>query len=147
MSIDELVDAANALIANAEPELVPVVLAGHQVGVRFLPMAGSDWRDLALKHPPRPDVVQDLNLGYNVDAVVSAYADVAIVNGDEVDDLVRVNEDGESFSKWPEVWKALTATGRKDVAAEIWSAHERTPERLVADAGKGSPAARKKKRG
>lgn len=145
MNVDELVAKAKAMVESAEPELVPVVLAGHSVGVRFLPMSGAEWRDLALKHPPRRDVVQDMNLGYNVDDVVSAYPDIAIVNGDEVDDLTRVDDEGDEYSKWPAVWKALTATGRKDVSAAIWSAHERTPERLVVDSGKGSSGGRKKK--
>lgn len=143
--LDALVTKAQAMVAEAEPELVPVVLAGHPVGVRFLPVSGGEWRDLCLKHPPRIDVVQDINLGYNVDAVVSAFPNIAMVSGETVDDMIRTDAEGKTYSKWPAVWQSLTATGRKDVAAEIWSAHERTPERLVSDAGKASPGGRKKK--
>lgn len=143
--LDALLAQAQTMVDNAEPELVPVVLAGRQIGVRFLPVSGADWRDLALKHPPRSDVMRDLNVGYNIDALVADYPHVALVDGDTVDDMVREHADGSRRSRWPDVWAALTATGRKDVSAALWSAHERTPERLVADAGKVSPGSRKKK--
>lgn len=136
--LDALLVKAQEMVDNAEPELVPVVLAGRSVGVRFLPMSGADWRDLCLRNSPRTDVTQDLNLGYNVDAVVSAYPNIALVAGDHVDDMVRQDAEGKPVSKWPAVWSALTSTGRKDVSAAIWAAHERTPERLVVDAGKVS---------
>lgn len=146
LNLDALLAKAQELVETAEPELVPVVLAGHQVGVRFLPVSGAEWRDLALKHPPRSDVMRDLNVGYNIDALVSEYPNVALVDGESVDDMIRTDSDGKTFSKWPAVWAALTATGRKDVSSALWAAHERTPERLVADAGKASPDSRKKKR-
>lgn len=146
MDLDALLAEADRLVAEAEPELVPVVIAGRQLGVRYVPMSGQAWRDLVLLHPPRPDVVQDMNLGYDVDAVVSAYPHVAVVEGDEVDDLVRVDAEGSEYSAWPAVWKRLSATGKKEVAASVWAAHERTPERLIADAGKAPAPARKKKR-
>lgn len=147
MDLDELLAMADEMIEEAEMELVPVVLARRQVGVRFLPLSGEAWRDLVLKHSPRDGVVQDVNLGYNVDAVVGAFPNVALVVGDDVDDMMRVDAEGNPYSKWPAVWKRLTSTGRKDVATSIWAAHERTPERLVDDAGKASPVSRKKKRG
>ena len=133
------------MIENAEPEMVPVVLAGKQIGVRFAPMSGADWRDLSLKHPPRSDVIRDLNVGYNIDSLVAEYPNVALVDGDSVDDMIREDPEGNPVSKWPAVWAALTATGRKDLSSALWAAHERTPERLVDDAGKASPASRKKK--
>lgn len=145
IDLEALIAEADKLVAEADIEFVPVTLAGRQVGVRFAPMSGADWRDLVLKQPPRPEIVQDINLGYNVDAVVAAYPNVALVDGDDVDDMMRPGKDG-SESMWPAVWKRLTATGRKDVATAMWAAHERTPERLVADAGKASTAERKKKR-
>lgn len=145
IDIDALVAKAAALVADAEPEIVPVVLAGQPVGVRFLPMSGREWRDLVLLHPPRKDVRQDLNLGYNVDAVVEHYPDVALIQGDEVDSMIR-DVNGESVSRWPAVWNALTATGRKDVAQAMWSAHEHRPETLVQAAGKASAGSQKKKR-
>lgn len=146
MDLEALFAEADRLVAEAEPELVPVVLAGRQMGVRYVPMSGQEWRDLVLLHPPRPDVVQDMNLGYNVDAVVGAYPHVALIEGDEVDDLMREDAEGNQYSAWPAVWKRLTATGKKDVAVSVWAAHERTPEKLVVDAGKAPAPARKKKR-
>ena len=145
LDLDALLAKAQEMVENAEPELVPVVLAGQQVGVRFLPVSGADWRELALKHPPRSDVMRDLNVGYNIDALVADYPDVALVDGDSVDDMIREDSEGKKSSKWPAVWGALTATGRKDVSSALWAAHERTPERLVADAGKASAGSRKKK--
>ena len=146
IDLDALIAEADKLIAEAEIEFVPVTLAGRQVGVRFMPVSGADWRELVLKHPPRSDIAQDVNLGYNVDDVVSAYPNLALVDGDDVDDMIRPGEDGPE-SMWPEIWDRLTATGRKDLATAIWFAHERNPERLVTDAGKASAASRKKKRG
>lgn len=146
LDLDALLARAKAMVEDAEPELVPVVLAGKQIGVRFVPVSGADWRDLALKHPPRSDVARDLNVGYNIDALVADYPHVVLVDGETVEDMIREDAEGKSYSKWPAVWAALTANGRKDVSAALWAAHERTPERLVADAGKASPGLRKKKR-
>lgn len=136
MELEELLAEADALMEAVEPITVPATLGKKTVGVRFLPMSGADWRGLVLQHPPRPDVPQDLRLGYNVDDVVSAYPAVALIIDDRVDDMVRVTEDGERKSLWPETWAKITATGRKDVATEMWAAHELTPEQLVLDAGK-----------
>lgn len=138
IDIDALVAEAQALVAEAETKFVPVVFAKRQAGVRFAPMGGQAWRDLVLLHPPRMGVAQDANLGYNVDAVVAAYPDVALVMDDEVDDMMRTDSEGKRYSKWPAVWGALTSTGRKDVAVAIWHAHEREPEALVEMAGKAS---------
>lgn len=146
LDLDALLATAKAMVEDAEPELVPVVLAGKQIGVRFVPVSGADWRDLALKHPPRPNVTRDLNVGYNIDALVSDYPHIVLVDGETVEDMIREDAEGKPYSKWPAVWAALTANGRKDVSAALWAAHERTPERLVADAGKASPGSRKKKR-
>lgn len=146
IDLDALFAEADALVAEAETELVPVVIAKKQAGVRFAPMGGAAWRDLVLLHPPRNGVVQDANLGYNVDAVVEAYPNVALIMGDDVDDMMRDDGEGKRVSAWPKVWARLTSTGRKDVAVAIWSAHERTPELLVEQAGKASAGVRKKKR-
>lgn len=146
VDLDALVADALALFEGAEPEIVPVMLGRRQVGVRFLPMSGREWRDLVLRHPPRKDVLQDANVGFHVDEVVAAYPNVALVVGDEVDDMIRTDAEGKKYSKWSAVWDALTATGRKDVSSAIWVAHVVAPEQLVADAGKASPGLRKKKR-
>ncbi|MFJ4997107.1 hypothetical protein ACIP5T_03075 [Microbacterium sp. NPDC088619] len=103
LDLDALLVKAQEMVDNAEPELVPVVLAGQQIGVRFLPVSGADWRDLSLKHPPRSDVLRDLNVGYNIDALVSDYPNVALVDGESVDDMIREDSEGKSFSKWPAV--------------------------------------------
>lgn len=145
LDLDALISKAREMVSNAEPELVPVILAGQQVGVRFVPMSGADWRELTLKHPPRTDVMRDLNVGYNIDAVVAEYPHVALVDGETVDDMMRDDAEGKQVSKWPAVWGALTATGRKDVSSALWAAHERTPERLVVDAGKASSGSPEKK--
>ncbi|WP_417556164.1 hypothetical protein [Microbacterium sp.] len=136
MNLEELLAEADEILAAVEPLTVPVTLGKSTVGVRFLPMDGARWRGLTVKHPPRPDVPADMNRGYNIDAVVGAYPDVALIIGDTVDDMLRVQEDGTRVSAWPETWKRLTATGRDDVAAEMWSAHELIPEKLVDAEGK-----------
>jgi len=113
-----------------------VTLGKRKLGVRFVPASGKEWRDLVLQHPPREDVTRDLNLGYNVDAVVGAFPNVALVDGDEVDDMIRTNEDGDEVSKWPTIWELLTASSRKSLERAIWYAHEVAPDVLVVEAGK-----------
>lgn len=144
--LDALLAEADELVANREPELVDVKLGRRVVGVRYMPMSGTEWRTLTLKHPPRPDVRRDLNLGYNVDAVAAAYTDVVLIDGDTIVSLTRTDSDGKEYSVWPKVYARLTKTGLDDVTASMWAAHERTPEQVVADAGKASAGSRKKKR-
>lgn len=146
IDLDALMAKADEIFEARETELVPVVLAGKALGVRFLPIAGDEWQLLVLKHPPRTDILQDMNLGYNVDDVVAAYPNLALVDGDDVDDMIRPGEDGKPVSVWPKIWKRLSKNGRKDVATAIWAAHERTPERLVEVAGKASSGSQRKKR-
>lgn len=144
--LDALLAEADEVFANRETEMVPVVLAGRSVGIRYLPLSSGEWRELTLKHPPRPDVRQDLNLGYNIDSLAAAYPDVVLVKGDTaIDDMVRTDDEGKSFSVWPKVYARLTKTGMADLAASMWTAHERDPERLVEVAGKASAGSRKKK--
>lgn len=138
MKLEELLAEADKLLEEAEPITVPVTLGKSTVGVRFLPMDGAGWNALTVQHPPRPNVPEDMNRGYNIDAVVGAYPNVALIVGDEVDDMQRVQEDGTRKSVWPATWARLTATGRKDVQTEIWAAHEYLPEKLVGGAGKAS---------
>lgn len=146
IDLDELFAEADAILEAAEPVTVPVVLGKRTLGVRFLPMSGADWQYLTAQHPPRPNVPREMRLGYNVDAVVAAYPDVALIDGDVVDPLLRTDEDGNQVSKWPEVWARLTSTGRKDVSTEMWAVHELIPDRLVDDAGKASTGSPRKKR-
>lgn len=136
MKLEDLLAEADAQMEAVEPITVPVKLGEQTVGVRFLPMDGPGWRALTVRHPPREDVTVDRNHGYNIESVVGAYPDVALIIGDEVDDMRRTQDDGSVKSLWPETWKRLTATGRDDVAAEMWAAHELVPERLVGQAGK-----------
>jgi len=137
IDLDALIAEADELTAAVEPELVPVRLGKRALGVRFLPMAPDLWRELTLKHPPRAGVIQDQNVGYDTDAVVAAFPNLALVDGDEVDDMSRRGEDGEEKSKWPLIFKRLTSQSQKDVVRAIWFAHDRAPDLMVRDAGKG----------
>lgn len=145
--LDELLKRAQEIFESREPELVPVVLGGRSAGIRYLPLSSKDWRELTLKHPPRPDVRQDINLGYNIDSLASSYPDVVLIKSSGViDDMIREDAEGNKRSIWPDVYSALSKTGMADLAASMWAIHERDTERLVDDAGKASPASRKKKR-
>ncbi|WP_144795695.1 hypothetical protein [Microbacterium paludicola] len=135
MELEDLLAEADAQLAAVEPITVPATLATETVGVRFLPMSGANWRTLVLKHPPRPDAPQDLQMGYNIDAVVAAYPDVALILGDRVDDMWRDTDEGRVWM-WPKTWERISATGRKDISTEMWAAHEYLPEQLVSNAGK-----------
>lgn len=146
IDVDALVAKAESMVRDADPEVVSIVVAGEQYGARFLPMMGTEWRALVLKHPPRTDVIQDLNLGYNVDAVVAAYPHIAVIKDDQVDDMWRTNEEGKRYSVWSKFYGAATSNSQKDLVTAIWAAHERTPDRLVNEAGKALAGAGKKKR-
>lgn len=135
MGLEELLAEADALMEAVEPITVPVKLGKKTVGVRFMPMDGPGWRTLVRQHPPRSDIPEDAQRGYNIESVVAAYPSVALIIGDQVDDMYR-DADAGRVSLWPETWGKLTATGRKDVADEIWAAHELLPELFVGEAGK-----------
>lgn len=145
IDVDALVEKAESLVRDADPEVVPIVVGGEQFGARFLPMMGGEWRALVLKHPPRTGVIQDLNLGYNVDAVVAAYPHLVVIKDDQIDDMWRTDEDGKRYSAWPKFFSAATSNSQKDLVSAIWAAHERTPDRLVAEAGKALAGSGKKK--
>lgn len=137
MRLEELLAEADEILAAVEPITVPVTLGKSTVGVRFMPMDGAGWNALVALYPPSKDAsAVDKSRGYNIDAVVGAYPNVALIVGDEVDDLMREQEDGSRRSVWPDTWQRLTAMGRRDVQTEIWAAHEYMPEKLVGEAGK-----------
>lgn len=146
MDLDALIAKARARVEAVEPVLVPVTVAGVTLGVRFLPVSGQEWRELTLRHAPRPGISLDANLGYNVDAVVAGFPQVALIDGDDVDDMMRTGEDGKPFSKWPEVYAELSAADMKALAQSFWAAHEFDPVKAVEAVGKVSAGSRKKKR-
>lgn len=135
VDLDALIAGAKAALEAVEPVTQDVALGDEVVGVRVWPIAGTEWRELTVKHPPRPDAVRDRNMGYNLDAVARVYPRVVLV----VDDVEQ--QVGE---RWAEIWDVLSAPDQENVALAIWGANEFEPRKRVE--GKALTGGRKKKR-
>lgn len=131
IDIDELIEKADAAFDATEPVTQDVLLGDKVVGVRFWPIRGTEWRDLCAAHPPIAKA--HANYGFNPDAVVLAYPKLAIVDGDDVDNLIRRDEKGAEVSRWPDMHARLSGADLKNLAIALWGLHEWTPQqRLIA---------------
>lgn len=135
LDLDALISEARSAFDESEPVTQDVLLGDKAVGVRVWPLDGGEWRDLIAAHPPRPGAAQDAQAGYNVDSVVAVYPRVALVDGDDVDDMMRV-VDGKAVSRWPDVCATLYGSDRRNLAAAVWGINEYTPAEALAAAGK-----------
>lgn len=135
IDVDALIAGAKAAFQRVDPVTQDVELGDEIVGVRVWPLSGSEWRDLVVKHPPRPDAVRDRNMGYNLDSVSRVYPRVALV----VDDVEQ--QIGE---RWADIWDVLSAPDQENVALAIWGLNEFDPRKRVE--GKALKGGRKKKR-
>lgn len=146
MDIDELIATAKKQVETVEPVEQEVLLGDKLVIVQLRPLDGEAWTELTAEHPPRPRVPKDRELGYNVLGVLRAFPNVSIVDGDEVDDLTRTDEDGNKVSRWPAVVGVLGSPDIKNLTIALWGVHEWEHHQRVAAAGKASKSQRLRKK-
>lgn len=144
MDIDELLARADEIFEATEPVTQDVLLGEKVIGVRFWPLDPGAWRDLIAGHSPRDGSPQDANAGYNTDAVVPAFPNVALVDGDDVDNMIRRNDKGAEVSRWPDVYRRLSSPDKKNLALALWGLHEWAPQQRLVAAGKASSGREKK---
>src|SRR3546814_5725146 len=115
MDLDAVIVKARAQLDTVEPVTQEVLLGDAVIGVRVWPISGAAWRELAAQHPARDGVVQDLNLGYNLDGMIREYPRVYIVDGDDVQHV-----EGE---KWAQVIEVLSAPDLDRKSTRLNSSH------------------------
>ena len=149
MDVAALVAKAREQFEQAEPVDQDVLMGDEVVTVRFDPIDGQTFRALTMEHPPRPKVVTDQNLGYDIDAVVRWYPKVSLVQGDDVtrvsDPLPRKRATDPEHRPWFDVLDALEGPDLKTLASVVWGMCEYTPQKRLMRAGKASAGGRKKK--
>ncbi len=146
MDIDALISKAKKQIETAEPVEQEVLLGDKIVTVRIRPLDGQAWTALTAQYPPRPRVPKDHELGYDVHAVLKNFPSVELVDGDEVDDLIRTDDDGNTYSKWPDVVGVLGGPDIKNLTIALWGAHEWEHTQRVIAAGKALRSRRSPKK-
>ncbi len=144
--LDDLIAAAKQELAETEPVEQEVLLGGKIVTVRVSPVDGTTWEGITSKCPPRAGANRDMQLGYSLPDVVQAYRAIVLVDGDEIDDMVRTDEDGKSESRWPAVYAALSAPDRKNVELVVWGLNEYDHVQKMLAAGKASKGSASKKK-
>lgn len=137
IDLDALIASARDRLENVEPVTQEVDLGGSIVGVRVWPLRGHEWRDLTALHPWREGSQFDQNLGYNIDAVTRAYPRVALVQGDDVEDV---------SARWADILDVLSGPDLKNIALAVWGVNEFDPQKRMTAAGKASTGGRKRKR-
>lgn len=149
MDIAALVAKARESFDSVKPVDQPVLVGDEVVTARFWPIAGTAWRNLTAEHPPRPGVVMDQNLGYNLDAVTRNYPHVYLVQGDDVvkvsDPLPKKRPGDPERRPWFEVVDVLSAPDLKNLASAVWGLNEYDPAKRLAQAGKASAGGRKRR--
>lgn len=149
MDVAALVAKARESFDTVQPVDQVVLLGDELVTVRFWPISGQEWRKVTAGLPPRGGVVQDMNLGYNLDAAVREYPSVYLVQGDDVvkvsDPEPRKKPTDPEHRPWYDVVDALSAPDLKALASAVWGLCEYTPQKRLAAAGKASARGRKKK--
>lgn len=149
MDIAALVADARASFESAEPVDIQVLVGTRAVTVRFEPIDGQAYRALSVQHPPRQGVTTDMNIGYNIDAVVRWYPRVFLVDGDDVtkvsDSLPRKSPTDPEHRPWFDLLDVLEAPDLKNLASVVWGMCEYSPQKRLMRAGKASAGGRKKK--
>lgn len=147
IDLDALIAQAREALASEPPVTKYVSVPGRKelIGVQFTPISGSEWRALAAQHLPRPRSFLDQNLGYNLDAVTREFPNFVIVDGDGVDNLKRVDEEGNVRYAWPDIFDKLEDPAIEILAQALYEVHVSLPLQRMVKAGKASRAARAKK--
>lgn len=145
MDLDGLLAEADKVFEAADPVTQDVLLGDRAVTVKLWPLPTGEWRDLIAQHPPRPKSTQDANFGYNVDAVVPDFPNVALLDGGEIDYMIRQDSRGKEVSRWPDVVRRLSSPDVGNLAVALWGMHEWTPTQRLANAGKASSGRGKKR--
>lgn len=145
MDLDALLKVADETFDGIEPVTQDVLIGKKIVGVRFWPLDNTAWRDLIAQHPPRQGAGMDANAGYNVDAIVPDFPNVALVDGDDVDNMLRRDAKGVEVSRWPDVYRRLSPPDMKNLAIALWGLHEWDPQQRLVAAGKASSGRGKKR--
>jgi hypothetical protein len=127
-------DGAEAL--QAEIAALKASAADALVTFAFEKLPGDMWTDLTARNPPRPEVMIDLNYGYNLDAVVMAA--VRAERGGhhfawQVDGDKNVVLTGE---QWDRVFDAMYGHDASAVRDAVWSVNEWQPSQKLAEAKK-----------
>lgn len=136
--LDGLIATAKQGVADTKPVEQEVLLGGKLVTVRVFAVDSTTWTGITDRCPPRAGVVRDRQFGYSLPAAVEAYRAVVLVDGDEVDDMMRTNEGGETVSRWPEVFAALSSPDRKNIELAVWGLNEYDHVQKMLAAGKAS---------
>lgn len=142
MDLDSLIAKAKKEITETRTVDQPVVLGDRLVTVRLSSVDGPKWIDITSRHPARPEVPRDVQLGFNLPAVLRAYPGVELVDGDEVDDLQREDGEGKKYSRWPEVHDVLDPDALKNLAFALWGINEYDHQQRLVAAGKASTGQR-----
>jgi hypothetical protein len=116
-------------------ESVKAEFAGTLVDLKFTRMLGSDWSDLTITNPPRPESLPDkVVFGYDFHAVTRGAAlrsGVVIEDGKE-----RELTDGE----WNDLFELLSGGDHEQIANAVYSLNEGDSNRAV-ELGKALRAA------
>lgn len=137
MDIDALIAKGRAELDTVSPTNQDVLLGGEIVTVRFWPLSGLEWRDLAARHPVREGSQRDLGLGYNLDALLPEYPKVFLVQGDSVENVA---------DKWASICALLSPPDLNHLAVALWGMHEFDPGRRLEAAKKALKGKPLKKR-
>lgn len=146
MDIDDLIAHAKRKQSKAKPVDQVVMIGGREVTVRIYPVDGTTWDTLTAKNPPRLNVAKDIELGYDLLGVLRDYPEIAIVDGEEVDNLKRVNPEGQAYSMWPEICAVLGGPSLDALKFAIWGKNVHEASKREERLGKGSKGKRSKKR-
>lgn len=145
LDLDSKIATAKKSVAEIRTAEQEVLLGDDIVTVRISSVDGPKWIELTGRHPARLDVARDVQLGYNLPAVLRDYTNVEIIEGDEIDDLWRVDEEGHKYSKWPEIHDVLSGPELKNLGYALWGLNDYDHQQRLADAGKASKGRRSRK--
>jgi hypothetical protein len=125
-----------AAAVQAEIDALKSAAADALVTFAFEKLPGDMWTDLTARNPPRPEVLIDLNYGYNLDAVV-----MAAVKAERGGHHFAWQVDGDNTvvvpaEQWDRIFDALYGHDMSAVRDAVWSVNEWQPSQKLAEAKK-----------
>lgn len=142
--------ARKAALATPETDTLEVTVGELLVTLKFRELPSTVWTAITAKHPPRLDVLIDMNYGYDWHASADEAARVSVVRVDGGEDVpfefVEAAVDAPGVDDWGDLASVLSSSDLTQVRNLVWELNEYRPALRTEKAKKALAAKQRPKR-
>lgn len=142
--------AAKAALATPETDTLEVTVGDLLVTLKARELPSTEWTAITAKHPPRMDVLIDMNYGYDWHASADEAARVSVVRVEDGADVpfefIEATKDVEGVDEWADLVSTLSSPDLTQVRNLVWELNEFRPAVRTEKAKKALAAKQRQKR-